>query len=224
MGFAKQTEREKNVLGKLFSSSSSIPRKRPMAFDPMAESSNSESQRKKKSVVRPVTRDVVFFAEKCTRVPQRGLKVSLSKQGRMKSLVFKRTLTSSQVQEEIRRNFKSVSHDGPINFLFTKDNKLVDSCIVEPDGDDICSKRGAVYVYRDPRVSQTFSNIKTLFMIILLSFQPLNLPSHVEDSSDTDMDELPKFPSVSITHGNMEYVAHSLLFITEDSQILETKR
>ena len=36
-GFSKQTEREKNVLTKLFSSSSSIPRKRPMAFDPMAE-------------------------------------------------------------------------------------------------------------------------------------------------------------------------------------------
>ena len=85
-GLIKQTEREKNVLAKLFSSSSSVAqRKRPMAFDPMAESSNAEFQKKKKSVVRPVTRDVVFFAEKCSRVPQRGLKVSLSKEGRMKS-------------------------------------------------------------------------------------------------------------------------------------------
>ena len=73
MGFTKQTEREKKVLAKLFSSSSSIPRKRPMAFDPITESSNSESQRKKKSLVRPVTRDV-FFAEKCIHVLQRGLK------------------------------------------------------------------------------------------------------------------------------------------------------
>ena len=72
-GFTKQTEKEKNVMAKLFSSSSSISRKRPMAFDPMAESSNSEFQTKKKSVVRPVSRDVIFFAEKCGRVPVRGL-------------------------------------------------------------------------------------------------------------------------------------------------------
>ena len=109
----------------------------------------------------------------------------------------------------------------PIFPRLSRKRKLVDSSIVEPDGDDICSKRGAVYVYQDPRVSQTFSNIQTLFIVLLLSFPPLNLPSNVEDSSDTDMDEL---PTVSITHGNMEYAAHSLLFITEDSQILETKR
>ena len=158
-GLTKQTEREKNVLAKLFSSSSSVARrKRPMAFDPMAESTNSEFQRKKKSVVRPVSRDVVFFAEKCSRVPPRGLKVSLSKEGRMKSLVFKRTMTSTQVQEEIRRGFKSVSHDGPIHFFSaTKDNKLVDSSIVQPSGDDICGKRGAVYVYQDPKVRWKFS-------------------------------------------------------------------
>ena len=71
--------------------------------------------------------------------------------------------------------------------------------------------------------------IKTLGYItqtvMLLSFQPLNLPSHAEESSGTDMDELPTLPIVSITNGNMEYAAHSqLLFITVDSQNLETKR
>ena len=164
-GFTKRTEKEKNVLAKLFSSSSWISRKRPMAFDPMAESSNSEFQRKKKCVVRPVSRDVIFFAEKCGRVPQRGLKVSLSKEGRMKSLVFKRTMTSLQVQEEIHRGFKSVCHDGPIHFLCAmKDNKLVESSIVQLGGDDICGKRGAVYVYQDPKVMvENFLNIQLLF-------------------------------------------------------------
>ena len=79
----KQTERKKNILTKLlFNSSSSVARRKcPMAFDLMAESSDSEFQRKRKSVVRPVSRDDVFFAEKCSRVPQIGLKVSLSKEG-----------------------------------------------------------------------------------------------------------------------------------------------
>ena len=53
-----------------------------MAFDPMAESSNSECQRKKKSVIRPVTRDVIFFAEKCGSVPQKSLKMWLVEEGR----------------------------------------------------------------------------------------------------------------------------------------------
>ena len=168
-GFTKRTEKEKNVLAKLFSSSSSISRKRPMAFDPMAESSNSEFQRKK-SVVRPVSRDVIFFAEKCSRVPQRGLKVSLSKEGRMKSLVYKRTMTSLQVQEEIRRGFKSVCHDGPIHFLCAmKDNKLVESSIVQPGGDDICGKRGAVYVYQDPKVRvEIFLNIQIIILFSII--------------------------------------------------------
>ena len=59
-GFAQQTAREKDVLAKLFSSSSSVLP--PMVFDPMAESTNFESQRKKKSVIIPVTRDVVLFS------------------------------------------------------------------------------------------------------------------------------------------------------------------
>ena len=112
----KQTEKERSVLAKLFSSSSVSRRKRPMA---MAESRNSECQRKKKSVVRPVTRDVIFFAR---RVPQKSLKMSLSEEGRMKSLVFKRTMTPLQVQNEIRHSFRSVCHDGPFLFLtVTKD-------------------------------------------------------------------------------------------------------
>ena len=102
-----------------------------MAFDPMAESSDSECQRKKKSVIRPVTRDVIFFAEKCGSVPQNSLKMCLVEEGRMKSLVFKRTMTTVQVQKEIRESFKSVSHDGAFRFLtVTKDKKLIDSPIM----------------------------------------------------------------------------------------------
>ena len=59
------------MLAKLFSSSNIAPRKRSMVFDPTADSMNLEQQRKKKSVVRPVTRDVVFFHEYHDRVPKK---------------------------------------------------------------------------------------------------------------------------------------------------------
>ena len=120
-----------------------------MAFDPMADAMNLEQQRKKKSVIRPVTRDVVFFPEYHNRVPKKGLKTTLSEEGRVKSIVFKRTMTSLQVQSLIRRSFASISHEGAFSFLVaTKDNKLVESSVSEPSGDDICSKRGTIYIYQ----------------------------------------------------------------------------
>ena len=60
------SDKEKNVLAKLFATSSTAPRKRPMAFDPTAESSNVAQQKKKKCVVRPVNRDVIFLPEPCS--------------------------------------------------------------------------------------------------------------------------------------------------------------
>ena len=82
------------MLAKLFSSSNIAPRKRSMVFDPTADSMNLEQQRKKKSV----TRDVVFFHEYHDRVPK-------SEEGRVKSIVFKRTMTPLQVQSLIQRSF-----------------------------------------------------------------------------------------------------------------------
>ena len=132
------------MLAKLFSSSNIAPRKRPMVFDPTADSMNLEQQRKK-SVVRPVTRDFVFFPEYHDRVP----KTALSEEGRVKSIVFKRTMTPLQVQSLIQRSFASISHEGAFSFLVaTKDNKLVESPVPEPSGDDISSKRGIIYIYR----------------------------------------------------------------------------
>ena len=137
----KQMDKERSVLAKLFGTSSVEHRKQPLAFNPMTESHNAESQRKKKSVVRPVTRDVIFLFEKCSCVPQNSQKMSLSEEGRMKSLVFKQTMTALQVQREIRRGFQSVCHEGPFLFLTaSKENKLGESVIALPSGEDVCSK------------------------------------------------------------------------------------
>lgn len=150
---SKHSEKEKSVLAKLFGSSSSVVRKRPTTFDPMAEASNFESQKKKKCVVRPVTRDVIFLAEKSSRLPQKSLKSSMIEGGRVKSVVFKRTMTPLQVQRALHEGFKLVAHDGAFHFLMTtKDNKLIDPPTLQPSGDDICAKRGAVYVYQEQKV------------------------------------------------------------------------
>ena len=140
------SDKDKNILAKLFSPSTTVPRKRSMAFDPSAESFNFPQQKKKKSVVRPVSRDVIFLPEQYKTVPQKGIKAGLHKQGRIKSLIFKRTMTTKQVRATIMHEFRSL-HCSNIKFLMaTRDNKLVE--LAEMNGEDVCGKRGAVYVYQ----------------------------------------------------------------------------
>lgn len=143
---SEAANKDKDVIARLFSPSSTVPRKRSMAFDPTAESFNATQQKKKKSVVRPVSRDVIFLPEPYNTVPQKRIKAGLSKQGRIKSLVFKRTMTPLQVKTTIICGFQSLRCPD-IKFLTaTRDNKLVES--PELSGEDVCGKRGTVYVYQ----------------------------------------------------------------------------
>ena len=48
---------------------------------------------------------------------KKGLKTILSEEGRVKSIVFKRTMTPLQVQSLIQRSFASISHEGAFSFL-----------------------------------------------------------------------------------------------------------
>ena len=104
------------------------------------------NRRRQKCVVRPVFRDVVFLPEQYKTVPQKGIKAGLHKQGRIKSLIFKRTMTTKQVRATIMHEFRSF-HCSNIKFLMaTRDHKLVE--LAEMNREDVCGKRGAVYVYQ----------------------------------------------------------------------------
>ena len=118
-----------------------------MTFDPQSESLNFIQQKKKKSVVRSVTRDVIFLPEKFKNIPTKSVKESLSKQGRVKSLSFRRTMTPQQIKATINRGFSTIQSRNIKFLLATRDNKLTDSA--DMNGDDICAKRGAVYVYQE---------------------------------------------------------------------------
>lgn len=91
------SQAEKAELSRLFSHSSSILKKHSAAFDPMAECVALPQLKKKKSVIRPVSRDVVVFPQLVNRIPHKVEKNSLKREGRIKSLVFKRTMSASQV-------------------------------------------------------------------------------------------------------------------------------
>ena len=89
---APQSDKKRNVLAKLFiSSSAAAPCKQPLAFDSMAESCNCESQKKKKSVVGQSLK-VLSFWEKNLAMCLRKVKYSPSKDGCLTSLIFKKTM------------------------------------------------------------------------------------------------------------------------------------
>ena len=93
--------------------------------------------------MRSVTRDVIFLPEKYKTIPTKSVKESLSKRGRVKSVGFRRTMTPQQLKATITRGFSSIE----CKFLLaTRDNKLTQSA--DLSGEDICAKRGAVYVYQ----------------------------------------------------------------------------
>ena len=109
-----------------------------MSFDPQAESFNFLQQKKKKSAVRSVARDVIFLPEKYKYIPTKSVKESLSKQSRLKSLNFKRTMTSQQLKAVISRGFSSMECRSIKFLLATRDNKLTDSA--DLSGEDVCGK------------------------------------------------------------------------------------
>ena len=69
-----------------------------MSFDHQDKSFNFQQQKERKCVVLSVTRDVIFLPGK--------YKESLSKQGRVKPLSFKRTMTPQQLQATITRQLE----------------------------------------------------------------------------------------------------------------------
>lgn len=141
---------EKSELSRLFSQSSS-GRKRPasVAFDPLVSESPALAQlKKKKSVIRPVSRDVVVFPAFSGRIPPKPQKQSLVSEGRVKTLIFKRTMSAVQVRNVIVRGFPEIQKVYPFKHLKACKNNKLEISEPEPTGEDVCSRRGTIYIYQ----------------------------------------------------------------------------
>ena len=138
---------EISELSRLFSESSS-GRKHPASVALVSESPALAQLKKKKSVIRPVSRGVVVFPAFSGRIPPKPQKQSLVSEGRVKTLIFKRTMSAVQVRNVIIRGFPEIQKIYPFKLLKACKNNKLEISEPEPTGEDVCSQRGTVYIYQ----------------------------------------------------------------------------
>lgn len=148
---AKPTEAEKKVLGRLFPSSKSST-KRPSTsrpFDPTADCCVSTKQKKKKAATtegRPKTIKVVVVPKLLPVVPKGVHRNNLAKSGRIKPLLFRRSMTCSEVQKVIRTGFSNITLNKWKYLDSSRNNILSVAECQEVDGEVVVARKGCLYV------------------------------------------------------------------------------
>ena len=190
---AKPTEAEQKILGKLFPSSKSST-KRPSSsrpFDPTVDCSVSIRQKKKKAATtegRPTNVKVVVLPKLLPAIPKGVRRSQMCKGGRIKSLLFKRSMSCSEVRSVIRRGFSHLGLEKWKYLESSRNNILSVSECQEIDGGVVVTRKGCLYVceevgvvwcsssiilYYQARVDASVSHMHVLFVCVKLTIVQL---------------------------------------------------
>ena len=144
---------EAEALGYLFPSSSSSGSKRPRpVFDPTAELTVAEEKRKKKAVNsqgRPVNVKVMVLKSFSPYIPRGRPRNLLKKDGREKTLRFRRSMNSEEVRCTIARGFPHIECLKDKSWTYLQcdaENHLVVSKNQAFDGSEVISRKGSLYI------------------------------------------------------------------------------
>ena len=134
-------------LAELYPSSKHVPVKRlGEAFDPLQDCVATSAKKAKKAArIKPVFVEFVVLPKSTSRVLPRGKqRQELARNGQVKTLQIKRTMSPLQVRNTIVAGF---SHVGLTSweFLDVSGGRLESSTNQRPGG-EICQRRGAVYL------------------------------------------------------------------------------
>ena len=151
----KPNEGEAKALSQLFpsSSSNSSGSKRPRAiFDPTAELCVAEQKRKKKaanSQGRPVNVKVMVLKSFTPYIPRGRPRNILKKEGREKTLPFRRSMNADEVRCTIARGIPHISSLKEKNWTYLQcdsDNHLEVSKNQVLNGSDVINRKGSLYI------------------------------------------------------------------------------
>lgn len=139
----RPSDAEKLVLGSLFPSSSGVKREAPQ-FDPLADVSQHKKKKpSNKLTVRPFTREVVLLPQYRGTVPRNKVRQELQHQKRIQPLKFKRSMSSLEVKNVIRRGFQQIN--GFLSFHYLEciqNNRLAVVASQDVDGEFVSTKKG----------------------------------------------------------------------------------
>ena len=139
---------EAQVLGKLFPSSSSASSSMKRSFDPKAGCCVAEAQKKKKaanSQGRPTCIQVVMLKKFACNLPRGRYRADLIKLGRIKSIEFRRTMTSMQITHQIIQGFKEINVRS-WDVLEAVNNTLSLAKNRSLDGQEVINRKGSLYL------------------------------------------------------------------------------
>ena len=144
---SKPTESEAQILGRLFPSSSSRKRQTP-PFDPKNVSCSSNAHSKKKAFDtkgRAVSVQVVLLRQLCQSIPRGKHRTSLRNAGRIQTVKLTRSMTPSEVSQQINRIFGHLTSNG-WDVLDCSDNYLSVSQNQILDGNRAINRKGCLYL------------------------------------------------------------------------------
>ena len=164
----KPTDGEAKALSKLFpsSSASSTGSKRlRTTFDPTADLVVGEEKRKKKAANvqgRPTSVKVMVLKSFTPYIPRGKPRNDLKKNGRERSLLFRRSMTADDVRSTIARGFSDITvvKDKTWTYLqCDSDNHLAISKKQALDGNEVINRKGSLYICPTPPIQVWFAHV-----------------------------------------------------------------
>ena len=132
----------KLVLGSLFPLSSGVKREAPQ-FDPLADVSQHNKKPSNKLTVWPFTREVVLLPQYRGTVPRNTVWQELQHQKCIQPLKFKRSMSSLEVKNVIRRGFQQINSFSSFHYLECMQNiRLAVVASQDADGEFVSTKKG----------------------------------------------------------------------------------
>lgn len=146
----KPSEADRQHLSKLFPSSSSTSAPKSATFNPRATCTvNSQQKRKKKAITRDRARKltVVLLPKISLIVPKSNARSKLKKDGRIKKLEFRRTMSFLQVKNLLIKSFSAFSLK-ELCFLYCEQSNILRRASVRaPSGDELMDIAGQGSLY-----------------------------------------------------------------------------